>query len=395
MDETCRWGLNPSDKRPKRGRPSKKEKEAFDGDEPPLERPAASSSSSAAAPKISPVQGKSSDPPPGAQRDAEPEEADDHQTSPYDDKHIVPKAVEAVQEVEDEPSSDNALQPSSDNPPASSKPIGAETDELIGLRLALSEWNRRTKDWDIPGVRIYADEQFGPLTNNDDNIRILTGLIISSVKDKLAAKSPRIDDDLVLKSLSFLFYDRIILRSAYVDKNQTHARAPPEFLIKEWPIRIQLTSIELREWTIHDAEDLRGVSPLHRKAAHERSYEWSITLHGDQPSLRRIDAGQPQLKQLDIKPQFDFKNVISRLQDPEIDEHAAIALVRGIHEKFWHATVKDLALLLHRAQLPRPIVALAKIVVSTCKECRPLCTTYQQTYLEGRARRLLQRPSTV
>ena len=129
--------------------------------------------------------------------------------------------------------------------------------------------------------------------------------------------------------------------------------------------------MELREWTIHDAEDLRGVSPLHRKAAHERTYEWSITLHGDQPSLRRIDAGQPQLKQLDIKPQFDFKNVISRLQDPEIDEHAAIALVRGIHEKFWHATVEDLALLLHRAQLPRPIVALAKIVVATCKECRP------------------------
>ena len=45
-------------------------------------------------------------------------------------------------------------------------------------------------------------------------------------------------------------------------------------------------------------------------------------------------------------------------------------LDRGIHERFFHATVRDLVNMLKRSGLPPQVLALCKPVVATCAECR-------------------------
>ena len=112
------------------------------------------------------------------------------------------------------------------------------------------------------------------------------------------------------------------------------------------------------------------MAPTTRKAPWEENYDWVLTIHGGPPAAHRPTAdGPPRLVQLDLKPDSHMKDVVNRLRKCT-NETEATSIVRGIHEKFWHAKARDLANMLNKLNLPKSVVGLANVVVQTCDVCR-------------------------
>ena len=83
------------------------------------------------------------------------------------------------------------------------------------------------------------------------------------------------------------------------------------------------------------------------------------------------DAGavpHSQREESVVKPNFDMKDVVMRLNNA--NDAVRYALLKGIHDRFWHATAKDMSAMLHRAGVVQDALKLIPDVVRECEVCR-------------------------
>jgi len=66
-------------------------------------------------------------------------------------------------------------------------------------------------------------------------------------------------------------------------------------------------------------------------------------------------------------PNFDFTKIGQQLQ--EADETTSFKLLKGIHERFWHATKQEMERFLNRLQVPQRVIEQVKEVIAACADC--------------------------
>jgi hypothetical protein len=54
----------------------------------------------------------------------------------------------------------------------------AEDDGLSELRSAMSEWRRRVETWGVSKIKVGSDEEFGPVTNDPETLRLLKSMLV-------------------------------------------------------------------------------------------------------------------------------------------------------------------------------------------------------------------------
>ena len=81
-----------------------------------------------------------------------------------------------------------------------------------------------------------------------------------------------------------------------------------------------------------------------------------------------------------VRPNFDMSDLVSRLNNS--DDATRYALLKGVHDRFWHATAKDMAAMLHRAGT---IQAALKLIADVVRECE-ICRRYQRAPPKPRIR---------
>ena len=72
----------------------------------------------------------------------------------------------------------------------------------------------------------------------------------------------------------------------------------------------------------------------------------------------------------EIRPSFKLRDAIPKLASGITSVAEKKKLIMGIHEKFWHATAKDLRNLLLKAGLGLSVLNLVAEVVRCCPVCR-------------------------
>ena len=252
------------------------------------------------------------------------------------------------------------------------QPVPQSELDQVEAQTALSEWNNRVQTWDLSAVTLDVDtECYGPLTGDDATLHTLKSICIHLVKQSLTNKEPKVTEAQVLIILRYLFADTLNLKIAYFDRRPQKRRAPPEFQIQERPFRVMLEGKDTGIWHIRDVENLQGLAPIQRTTRYEEQLEFCLTLLGS-PPLEVIgrDEANIRIKRWENLPNFDFRKILEKLRNPLLTPPEAMALIRGVHEKFWHAPPKDLINLLRRGQILPRFLKLCVEVIRTCIECR-------------------------
>ena len=94
-----------------------------------------------------------------------------------------------------------------------------------------------------------------------------------------------------------------------------------------------------------------------------------LTLQGSIPLPSRSveDRILPRLKLGSVAPSFDFMKLRQTLIDG--DKEQSIKLLKGLHEKFWHALKPTMARCLQRLGVPNQCYDLIDVVLRTCEHC--------------------------
>ena len=69
-----------------------------------------------------------------------------------------------------------------------------------------------------------------------------------------------------------------------------------------------------------------------------------------------------------VTPNFDLKDIVTRLNNG--DDASRYAFLKGVHDRFWHATAKDMVAMLSRAGVHQDALKLIGDVVRECEICR-------------------------
>ena len=230
-------------------------------------------------------------------------------------------------------------------------------------------------------------------------------------------------DNAVLMSLyKEVFQNHMQVKAVKVSLRPFNKIGPDPQMVKSSAyLRLEITG-HVKEWTIHEMEDLREMS--HSQINTECEVEnWMVTLYGQDvdavpapstPSKRpRSIPAQPALppraddaalvprvmerpenpaeqplaledapyEEFDahdrrdlapIKPNYNLRRVLEKL--PKIiadgDNTKAKRLLLGLHERLWHTPIGDFVNLLRRAGMPTEVTDLAKDAVLSCPVCR-------------------------
>ena len=85
-----------------------------------------------------------------------------------------------------------------------------------------------------------------------------------------------------------------------------------------------------------------------------------------------------------VKPNFDLRHLKDQLLSiPETDEKRLLALLQGLHERFWHCPTQDLQRILHGLGLPPYIIRLATKIVPNCLSCRRFALPRHKPLVKG------------
>ena len=96
------------------------------------------------------------------------------------------------------------------------------------------------------------------------------------------------------------------------------------------------------------------------------------------PALIQV---HPPVAASTIKPHTDFKDLPRKLVNASKEERAR--LLRGLHERFWHASAPEMQKLLHALGLPPYIVRVAAEVVHACPTCRKFALPKHKPLVKG------------
>ena len=92
---------------------------------------------------------------------------------------------------------------------------------------------------------------------------------------------------------------------------------------------------------------------------------------GDTPAMSTPPLSDEVTERVEeIKPSFKIRDAIPKLSSDSTSTEEKKKLLMGIHEKFWHATAKDMTNLLKKAGLGLSVLNLVPEVVRCCPVCR-------------------------
>ena len=120
--------------------------------------------------------------------------------------------------------------------------------------------------------------------------------------------------------------------------------------------------------------------------------EWRCCLYGHRASAAPIhprsefddpsDVPEDEtIKTKEIRPNFDLRKALVRLEHSELSEQ--LSILQAIHERFWHATIKDMERLLRKGGSAPGVIKLVAQVVRACKICREWARGLQKPTLRA------------
>ena len=70
-----------------------------------------------------------------------------------------------------------------------------------------------------------------------------------------------------------------------------------------------------------------------------------------------------------IEPSFNWRKMKKRLEDPKVSKEEKLAILLGLHYKFWHAPAPELERMLSAGGYSKETIKLIVTAVAGCKEC--------------------------
>ena len=140
--------------------------------------------------------------------------------------------------------------------------------------------------------------------------------------------------------------------------------------IVDAPLRLAFVAKDIQTWASLELDNLADMSPFdHVKDVNPSIIEWLLVLQGTTPLPTSTAVQQilPRLKLQVIRPDFDFSKLARRLHEGDDQERAG--LLRGVHERFWHATKTQMHRMLGVLQVPDRVHTLIDEVVESCASC--------------------------
>ena len=180
--------------------------------------------------------------------------------------------------------------------------------------------------------------------------------------------------------LSFSIYGHIaqslVTNHAYIIENLVLLRRPinyPAPMAGE-PMVWIMVGTTVSEWEIFNWTDASLTA-----GQTAPSCEWLLCAFGHSviapPIHPRAEFDDPHpvpddetVKVKEIKPNFDLRKALTKLENSDLAEQ--LSILQAIHERFWHATIKDMERLLQKGGSSPRVIRLVAQVVRSCKVCR-------------------------
>ena len=173
----------------------------------------------------------------------------------------------------------------------------------------------------------------------------------------------------VVTLFTSLFAKHMMVAGIRATKDPTHRENAGQVIPADvWPHRISILSKGADDWTIGNVDDLTQLTEEAMQEPLEDTL-WLITIFG-----RLLDPGlvpeqeREEPVKVTIRPNFDMKQMDTMLRNGNKEQRMRCIL--GIHERFWHASVEQMIVILTSMMVPAECLALVKETLTHCLECR-------------------------